>query len=348
MQNKALILNSNKGLTLPRLFDRLGELFMECDNDEMEEEELQKEIEDIIQRNQRHEVCKLMNGRDSMQQVLFMFLCTAYVLEGDDNVSPMVFRNFFSSLRFRGMCNQLSLGKHPLMDNGLVVHSVVGSISGRDGVTISEEMQRKLTLELHLEWNQRNDEVDKKGLRLSTDIQEKELFFNAEEQEAVNRLVSLLQEENYTHIRERLAAYGMRKGFACLLYGAPGTGKTESVLQLARKTGRDVMAINIAQIKSKWVGETEKNIKEIFDRYRLYCQKCERAPILLFNEADAIISNRSTNVQTSVDKMENAMQNIILEELERLDGILIATTNLTCNMDPAFERRFIYNLISAR
>ena len=344
MQDKALVPNSNAHLTLPKLFDRLAELFAQCDNDELEVDELNKEIEDIIAKNPRHEVCKLMRNRDQMEQVLFLFLCTAYVLEGDDNISPMDFRNFFSAIRFRGMCNQLNSGRHPLMEVGLVVHSATETFSGRDGITISEEIRKQLSMELNLEWNQQNNEVDKRGLRLASDIQEKSLFFNEAEQKSVDRLVSLLKEENYQDVRSRLSVFGMRKGFACLLYGAPGTGKTETVLQLAKQTGRDVMAVNISQVKSKWVGDTEKNIKEIFDRYRVYCQKCELAPILLFNEADAIIGRRSDNVQSSVDKMENAMQNIILEEFEKLDGILIATTNLTCNMDPAFERRFIYKI----
>ena len=67
-------------------------------------------------------------------------------------------------------------------------------------------------------------------------------------------------------------------------------------------------------------------------------------PILFFNEADGIISKRRENVESSVDKMDNAMQNIILQEIEDLDGILIATTNLTCNLDRAFERRFLYKV----
>ena len=344
MQNKAIVPNSNSRLTLPNLFDRLGDLFSQCDNDEMEAEELSKEVEDIIRKNQRYQVCKFMKGHDSTDQVLFMFLCSAYVLEGDDDISPMDFRNFFPALRFRGMCNMLSSGKHPLMDEDLIVHSASATLSGRDGVTISERVRHQLTLDLNLEWNIQNNEVDKRGLRLATDIQEKSLYFNAEEQKAVDRLASLLQDENYQQVRNRLNAYGMRKGFACLLYGAPGTGKTETVLQLAKQTGRDVMAVNISQIKSKWVGDTEKNIKEIFDRYRCYCEKCTLAPILLFNEADAVINKRNENVQSSVHRMENAMQNILLEEIEKLDGILIATTNLTCNMDPAFERRFIYKI----
>ena len=93
-----------------------------------------------------------------------------------------------------------------------------------------------------------------------------------------------------------------------------------------------------------WVGESEKNIKAIFTRYRKLVEESEVAPILLFNEADAIIGKRLENVSRSVDKMENSMQNIILEEIEKLDGILIATTNLTSNMDTAFERRFLYKI----
>ena len=154
----------------------------------------------------------------------------------------------------------------------------------------------------------------------------------------------MLQQEKFLGIQERMKENGMRTGFACLFYGAPGTGKTETALQLARSTGRDIMQVNVTDIKNKYVGESEKNIRAIFNRYRNYCNTCEVKPILLFNEADAIINKRNTNVERSVDKMENAIQNIILEEIEKLEGILIATTNLTSNMDTAFERRFIYKV----
>ena len=136
----------------------------------------------------------------------------------------------------------------------------------------------------------------------------------------------------------------MRKGFACLFYGAPGTGKTETVLQLARKTGRALMQVNISTIKDKYVGESEKNIKNLFDRYRQLVESEPIAPILFFNEADAIFNKRSENTERADDKMENARQNIFLQGMETLEGILIATTNLTSNLDSAFERRFIYKV----
>ena len=175
-------------------------------------------------------------------------------------------------------------------------------------------------------------------------IKEKALFFNKTEQEQIDRLVSLLSVDTLPTVQQRLAEQGMRKGFACLFYGGPGTGKTETVLQIARRTGRDLMQIDIAGLRDKYVGESEKNIKAVFARYRDLCHNSEVTPILFFNEADAIINKRTENVEHSVDKMDNAMQNIILQELEDLDGILIATTNLTSNLDKAFERRFIYKV----
>ena len=136
----------------------------------------------------------------------------------------------------------------------------------------------------------------------------------------------------------------MRSGFACLLYGAPGTGKTETVLQIARATGRSIMQVNLSEMRSKWVGESEKNVKAVFDRYRNFVEYCDKEPILLFNEADAIINKRQEGAEHGVDKMENSIQNIILQEMENLDGIMIATTNLAQNMDKAFERRFLYKI----
>ena len=97
-------------------------------------------------------------------------------------------------------------------------------------------------------------------------------------------------------------------------------------------------------MKSKWVGESEKKIQGIFTKYEAMVRKYDICPILLFNEADAIINKRSDNVSAAVDKMENTCQNIILQAMENLSGIMIATTNLTDNLDSAFERRFLYKI----
>ena len=161
----------------------------------------------------------------------------------------------------------------------------------------------------------------------------------------MDELKGFFEPERYQAIYERMKQRGFRQGFACLFYGCPGTGKTETVYQLARQTGRAIMMVDVPSIRSKWVGESEKNIKAVFDRYRELVKRNALAPILLFNEADALICTRMSGAQNAVDKMENTMQNIILQEMENLDGIMIATTNLTENLDPAFERRFLYKIL---
>ena len=143
----------------------------------------------------------------------------------------------------------------------------------------------------------------------------------------------------------RLEEKGLAKGIAVLLYGAPGTGKTESVLQWARESGRDVVHVDISAAKSMWYGESEKIVKDIFTRYKRLCRRSQVKPILLFNEADAIFSKRkAVGHGGSIDQTENTIQNIILEEMEKLEGILIATTNLADNLDRAFERRFLFKI----
>lgn len=175
-------------------------------------------------------------------------------------------------------------------------------------------------------------------------IAAKELFFSDGVQQNLSTLADLVSEANYKSICGRLKAKGLREGFACLFYGAPGTGKTECVRQLARQTERDLVQVNISEVKSKWVGESEQNVRSIFSHYRSVLKASKRTPILLFNEADAVIGTRMKNAERSVDKMENAIQNIILQEMENFEGIMVATTNLEDNLDPAFDRRFLYKV----
>lgn len=232
---------------------------------------------------------------------------------------------------------------HKLQRLDLVEIATMSSLFGEYTVLQLTEKGKELYFEedasLFLE------KVSKKELIRSADIKEKHLFFSAKEQQQLALVGSALQEQNYQSLVGRLKAKGLAGGIAVLLYGAPGTGKTESVMQWARKSGRDVVHVDISAMKSMWYGESEKNIKEVFTRYGRLCKHSSLKPILLFNEADAIFSTRR-NVGNggSIDQTENTIQNIILEEMEKLDGILIATTNLADNLDRAFERRFLFKI----
>lgn len=207
---------------------------------------------------------------------------------------------------------------------------------------MTDEAKRELFGELNLV---SMDQSKKRGdVVKAEEIVPKRLFYGDKIGSQISELGNLLDDVQYKQIRARMKDTGFRCGFTCLFYSLPGTGKTETVLQLARQIGRDILQVNISQIKSMWVGESEKNIKQVFDNYRAKVKECQITPILLFNEADAIICKRQEGAERTVEKMENSIQNIILQEMETLDGILIATTNLAQNMDKAFERRFLYKI----
>lgn len=136
----------------------------------------------------------------------------------------------------------------------------------------------------------------------------------------------------------------MPSGLTVLLYGEPGTGKTETVYQLAKKYNRPVFKVEISETKSMWFGQSQKLVKKIFTDYYEFKKQEKVCPILLFNEADAVIGKRKSAGASSVADTENAIQNILLEELENFDGIMFATSNLVDNLDKAFERRFLFKV----
>ena len=175
------------------------------------------------------------------------------------------------------------------------------------------------------------------------DIIEKPLFYNDDLNETLEMLNTNLSPVSYNAISDRYKELNMKGGLTILMHGCAGTGKTESVYQLAKKHQRSIVMVNISTIRNKWVGESEKMIKQIFTEYNRVKSKSPQTPILLFNEADALISKRVA-VECSTDQMQNNMQNVLLQELEDFDGILIATTNLLINIDKAFDRRFLFKL----
>ena len=174
-------------------------------------------------------------------------------------------------------------------------------------------------------------------------IKAKNLYYGGNEKSQMHRLFDLIGADHFDSFCNRMEEKGMKAGLTILLYGAPGTGKTESVFQLARKNNRVVLMADASSIRSKWVGETEKNIKKLFKDYKQAMETCDQIPILLFNEADAILGSRRP-VSDRVEQMENTLQNILLQELENFEGIFIATTNLEENLDPAFDRRILYKV----
>ena len=277
--------------------------------------------------------------------MMVVFDYTVYANSENEGLKFNTIDGLFLKMECYNMRMELKDGDHILMKDGWIEHKCDnGQVDNEQYV-----LTRKAKTELLGNYEPKRAKGKKnefygRNVKSHSTIKEKSLFYNTAEKLQIEQLTSLLSTDNFPSIQERLEEQGMRKGFACLFYGAPGTGKTETVLQIARQTGRDLMQVDIAGLRDKWVGESEKNIKAVFDNYRAFCKNSEVMPILFFNEADAVINKRMENIEHSVDKMDNAMQNIILQEIENLDGILIATTNLTSNLDNAFERRFLYKV----
>lgn len=129
-----------------------------------------------------------------------------------------------------------------------------------------------------------------------------------------------------------------------IFYGPAGTGKTLTALALAKSFKKPVLSFDCSKILSMYVGESEKNVRKIFETYQDICLKSKLSPVLLLNEADQFLSTRTTSSGGGAEKMHNQMQNIFLEQIEHFDGILIATTNLLETIDTAFSRRFNYKI----
>jgi len=132
----------------------------------------------------------------------------------------------------------------------------------------------------------------------------------------------------------------LEPGLLMLFYGSPGTGKTFAAGTIAHALGKKLLITDISRIQSKWVGESEKNVRRLFSVFERIVRRTDNPPVLLLNEADQFLSKRVGTMNTSVDVMYNTMQNLFLEAFERLKGVMIATTNLRDNLDLAFSRRF--------
>ena len=308
-----------KGLNVFDFFDAVNRIFNDLIDDAATVDDARQELEELVAANPKLEFVKrlrALNLRGVNWMILFFFIHLCVNKDYNRIRCGELSQLFTRQSRFSEARSALQSGKHPLM------------------------AKSNLLCELNL----KTSDFRISDLRNPADLTPKEMFYPAEVGKQVVELSSFLSQEKYGEIHERMQQQGFRQGFACLFYGGPGTGKTETVYQLARRTGRPIMTVDVPQIKSKWVGESEKNLKALFERYREAVNRCEVAPILFFNEADAIIGKRKSGAEYAVDKMENTLQNILLQEMENLDGILIATTNLEGNLDSAFERRFLYKI----
>lgn len=336
------------GLSTEDIFSEFRKLFIDFRDDNIDKVILLSDLNMLIDANMQNDFCQKMREcgirkcSDS-EQLVFLYLCHHYVSWGDKELEFRHLTNFISDNEDEQKFFRFFQGeKHQFQKMGLVKFGGEGGLMDKSSAALADKVRDTFFTEVELFCEE--EKSGHRDLMSYESIQEKKMFYNAPEQEQIDRLEALLEDSHFKGIQDRLDEMGLRKGFNIIMYGGPGVGKTETTLQLARKTGRDVFCIDVSKIKSKWVGESEKSVKGIFNIYRNLCKNKDKMPILFFNEADAVFGKRMENVDSSASQMLNTLQNILLQELETIEGILICTTNLHQNLDPAFERRFIYKV----
>ena len=190
------------------------------------------------------------------------------------------------------------------------------------------DVERSVAQQLH-------QRISRLGKKLPTPFDLDDLVVDDDTRGALVEISAAARERR--KIRDHFKLRGAQ-GISVLFSGHPGVGKTMSGGVLAKRLGLDIYEIDLSQVVSKWLGETEKNLSDVFDAAE------PGHVVLLFNEADTLFGKRTSNVQSSNDRYANMETNYLLQRLERFNGLAILTTNLTSSIDQAFKRRFSYDV----
>jgi hypothetical protein len=317
------------------------------DHDHLGKSEVNQFIDDIVENNAQLNLIKYCNKKHFTDTVLDAYVCIAVCVKS-------VFDN--DAFNFSYLDNYINMGKNYIqyMRKEILADTwapiAEGLIENAGGAMVDFNPELKLTPKGFDYFLKELDPDMLKFLRArlgkvnvpmiqAKDIQKVDLYFNPEFSKRIDRVSSILMPQKFAEFQAGFPTHAKMKGLTMLFHGGPGSGKSEMVLQICRKTKRPLMKIDVTDFQSKWVGESERKLKQIFTDYKIACERLEVAPILFLNECDQIIGKR-VGIRNSVDQMSNALQNILLEQMEQFNGIMIGTTNLTKNMDEAFERRW--------
>ena len=176
-------------------------------------------------------------------------------------------------------------------------------------------------------------------VRTTTHLRLKDIVLPGEADKKVHEIIAACRNQSIVLNRW---GFGKRlvtgKGITVLFDGPPGTGKTYCAEIIAGELDRALYRINIPEVVSKWVGETEKHIKAIFQQARV------SHAMLLFDEADSLFSSRVSETQSATDRYANMEVNLLLQEIERFPGVCILTTNFFGSLDKALVRRIQFRV----
>ena len=325
------------------LLKRVICLLKEREDENISTKQLIGEIDLLVENNKDHEFVRHINQKLAKSASKCVALALAYhrykghVITEIDLVTQHIFDDFDDHMDFR---RSLINGNNELLKSGILKLSY-SEFAGDQVLELTSEVLKILFRKFPELLVQ---ELSKEGLIRHNSIVEKPLYFNSTLSSQIDDLTKILGKTQFSKFQSFAQRHKLNTGMTAIFHGYSGTGKTEAAFQIAKKTKRDIFMVDLSKVKSMWFGESEKHVKKIFDDYRELVQALPTAPILLINEADGLFSRRLniTASSASAVQTQNTIQNIILQELEVFKGILIGTTNLTGNIDKAFERRFLF------
>jgi hypothetical protein len=334
-------------MNLYEILDIVYNLFQQRDDGYIDTEELYTELEGLLSENTKLPfVRQIMNYKlPPFEQLILLFVCQQFV-EGYQSVDLVrLLKTLLVETQKQLNCRKAWINnKTKLQHHGICDLEMDSQFRNDKAIVLTPKGQELFGADRELFIEQ--DFPKNKNIIVSSSIVEKKLFFNDKENKQIQNLSNILLPERHEEMIKKMAELRYNSGLCALFHGKPGTGKTESILQIARFTGRDIFKVEISECRSKWYGESEKLIKGIFTNYRKLLDSTKVAPILFFNEIDAIFGTRSSNDSSSTSQTESAIIGILLNELENfpLRGILLSSSNLPQNLDKAFERRFLYKI----
>ena len=309
-----------RGISPEEFYTAADRLFTALRRKELDYKRFITEVNFLCGGSRNMPFVKNINSRNFgvKNSMVLLAFCTALV---EDDVETLKFSQirYLYGRRSEETQREFESGDHILFTAGRLEHTCDYGLADTTEYRLTDKAREELLGSLAAS--------DKKKVKENNIIQaetlaEKKLHYPPRVRSQIDELASLLREDNFAPIVKRLKESAMKTGFACLFSGPPKTGKTETAYQIARATGRDIFFVDISETKSMWFGESEKRIKSLFTRYNNMAKHASPAPILLFNEADAILGKRQElgDERRGPAQTENAMQNILLQEIENLAG----------------------------